>query len=121
MVGDGRQALMSLPSLPGTNTSSATFLALAVLAVPIGGLAVWTARAAAATAPRMAGNLTISASVIGFLPIVVAYMRIAPFETKVVFGVAALALALLFVLLTDLFPRARAHSESPRPGSTKSR
>lgn len=83
------------------------FLALAFLAVPVGGLGIWTARAAAATAPRMAGNLAISASVIAFLSILVAYLRIAPFETKVLFGVAALALALLFVLLTELFTRAR--------------
>ncbi|WP_193175628.1 DUF2339 domain-containing protein [Oricola nitratireducens] len=83
------------------------FLALGFLAVPVGGLAIWAARRAAATAPRMAGNLAISASVIAFLTIIVAYLRIAPFETKVLFGVAALALALLFVLLTELFTRAR--------------
>lgn len=108
--------LTHYPGLPGDAdyraafmpaNAASYFLALAVLAVPIGGLAIWTARAAAATAPRMAGNLAISASVIAFLPIIVAYLRIAPFETKVVFGVAALALALLFVLLTELFTRAR--------------
>lgn len=81
--------------------------ALAVIAVPVGGLAVAAARRAAATAPRMAGNLAISGSLIAFFSIVIAYLRISLFETEVLFGVVSLALALAFVLLTEVFTRAR--------------
>ena len=81
--------------------------AIALIAVPVGGIAVAASRRAAASAPRMAGNLAIAASVIGFFTLVIAYLRISPFETDILFGVAALALALFFVLLTELFQRAR--------------
>jgi uncharacterized membrane protein len=92
--------------------------AIALIAVPVGGLAIAAARRAAATAPRMAGSLAISASVIAFFTLVIAYLRISPFETQVLFGIASLALALLFVLLTELFTRARPNDWSaPAPAA----
>lgn len=92
--------------------------AIALIAVPVGGLAIAAARRAAATAPRMAGNLAVAGSVIAFFTLVIAYLRISPFETDLLFGAASLALALLFVLLTELFTRARpADWSAPAPAA----
>ncbi|QKV18477.1 DUF2339 domain-containing protein [Oricola thermophila] len=81
--------------------------AIAFLAVPVAALAMGAARRAAATAPRMAGNLAVAGSVIAVFTPVIAYLRISPFETDLLFGTASIAIALLLVLLAELFTRAR--------------
>ncbi|WP_421852233.1 DUF2339 domain-containing protein [Oricola sp.] len=81
--------------------------AIGVVAVPVCALALTAARRAAASAPRMTGKLAIAVSLIGVFSPVIAYLRIAPFETHVLFGAASLALALFFALMTEVFTRMR--------------
>ncbi|WP_161785030.1 DUF2339 domain-containing protein [Hoeflea sp. BAL378] len=78
-----------------------------LLAVPSVLLAVFLGLRAAATAPRAAGRLSVALSAIIVLTMAVIYLSIAPFETHVPTGLAALALAAMMVGLTEKFGRAR--------------
>ena len=78
-----------------------------LLAVPSFLLAVVLGLRAAATAPRAAGRLSVALSAIIVLTMAVIYLSIAPFETHVPTGLAALALAAMMVGLTEKFGRAR--------------
>lgn len=82
-------------------------VSLALLAAPPAALAVYGAFQAGGTAPRMAGKLAAAACLIGFLVLLVAYMRIAPFQTRLLFGAAALAGALGAASLVELFTKLR--------------
>ena len=79
-----------------------------LLAVPSFLLAVFLGLRAAATAPGAAGRLSIAVSAIAVLTMAAIYLSIAPFETHVPTGLAALALAAMMVGLTEKFGRARA-------------
>ncbi len=70
-------------------------------------LLLWGAWRAAQTAPRIAAWLASSAGLISFTGMVVAYLRVSPFETNRSFGVAALALAFAFAGLVESFTRRR--------------
>ncbi|GIL03215.1 MAG: hypothetical protein BroJett030_31140 [Alphaproteobacteria bacterium] len=73
------------------------------LAVPAAAAATWLAWRYGAGARRAAGWLAAAAGAIAFLALVLAYLRVAPFETRPVFGAAGLALAVLFAGLTERF------------------
>ncbi|MEC9343320.1 MAG: DUF2339 domain-containing protein, partial [Pseudomonadota bacterium] len=75
------------------------------LGVPVGSVAVWAAWRYGAGAKSAAGWLATAAASIGILALVLAYLRIAPFETRLVFGLAGLLLGLLFAALTESFIR----------------
>lgn len=79
-----------------------------LLAVPSFLLAVFLGLRAAATAPGVAGRLSVAVSAITVLTMAVIYLSIAPFETHVPAGLAALALSAMMVGLTEKFGRARA-------------
>ncbi|WP_417423436.1 DUF2339 domain-containing protein [Hoeflea sp.] len=78
-----------------------------LLAVPSFALAVWFGLRAAPMAPKMAGRLALAATIIGVLAMTAFYLVVAPFETHVATGLAALALAAVIVALTEIFTRAR--------------
>ncbi|MCY0095791.1 DUF2339 domain-containing protein [Hoeflea ulvae] len=78
-----------------------------LLAVPSFLLAVLLGLRAAATAPAMAGRLALAAMSIAVLTMTAIYLSVAPFETHIASGLAALALAALMVGLTETFCRAR--------------
>lgn len=78
-----------------------------LLAVPSFLLAVFLGLRAAATAPRMAGRLALAAMSVAVLTMAAIYLSVAPFETHIVTGLAALALAAIMVGLTEMFGRAR--------------
>ena len=70
-----------------------------LLAVPSFLLAVFLGLRAVATAPVAAGRLAIAVSAITVLTMVAVYLSIAPFETHVPTGLAALALSALGLVL----------------------
>jgi uncharacterized membrane protein len=78
-----------------------------LVAVPSVLLAVFLGLRAAATAPWMAGRLSVAVSAITVLTTAAIYLSIAPFETHVPTGLAALALSAMMVGLTEKFGRAR--------------
>lgn len=79
---------------------------------------LYGARRAGRDAPRMAGWLASGAGAIAFLGIVVAYLRVAPFETNRMFGAAALALAFGTAGLVELFSRLRpGDMKAPAPAA----
>ncbi|VVT08473.1 DUF2339 domain-containing protein [Hoeflea sp. EC-HK425] len=78
-----------------------------LMAVPSFLLAVFLGLRAAASAPIMAGRLAIALSAITVLTMAAIYLSVAPFETHVPTGLAALALSAMMVGLTEKFGRAR--------------
>jgi uncharacterized membrane protein len=78
-----------------------------LVAVPSVLLAVFLGLRAAAKAPWMAGRLSVAVSAITVLTMAAIYLSIAPFETHVPTGLAALALSAMMVGLTEKFGRAR--------------
>lgn len=97
---DIRDGLM-LPDIGGFVRNSL------LLAVPSFLLAVFLGLKAAATAPVMAGRLTLAGMIIAVLTMISIYVGIAPFQTHIVIGLSALALAAAMVGLTEIFGRAR--------------
>ncbi|PWV98774.1 putative membrane protein [Hoeflea marina] len=80
---------------------------LAMVAMPVALAALALGWRMATTAPRTTGQLAIGASLVAVLALLVAYLRISPFETSLATGMVALALAAGFVALTERFTRAR--------------
>lgn len=78
-----------------------------LLAVPSFLLAVFFGLRAAVSAPVAAGRLAIVVSAITVLTMAAIHLSIAPFETHVPTGLAALALSALMVGLTEKFGHAR--------------
>ena len=78
-----------------------------LIALPPAALAVWGAWRSAPTAPKMSGWLTASSGVIVTFGLIVAYLRIAPFETRPMFGAAGLLAGGVFVALTETFTKLR--------------
>ncbi len=78
-----------------------------IVAAPAALALLWGAWRAAAQAPRAAGWLASATGAIAVLGLVIAYMRVAPFETHRLFGAVALALAFGFAAATEIFTRAR--------------
>ncbi len=78
-----------------------------LLSVPSFLLAVFFGLRAVATAPVAAGRLAIAVSAIAVLTMAAIYLSVAPFETHVPTGLAALALSAMMVGLTEKFGRAR--------------
>ena len=76
-----------------------------VVAVPASVGAVWAAWRYGVGAKKAAGWLASAAGIIAFLTLVIDYLRIAPFETRPVFGAAGLALAFAFAALAEGFIR----------------
>ncbi|WP_375588018.1 DUF2339 domain-containing protein [Hoeflea alexandrii] len=97
---DVRDGLMA-PDLGGFVRNSL------LLSVPSFLLAVVFGLRAAATAPVAAGRLAIAVSAIAALTMAAIYLSVAPFETHVPTGLAALALSAMMVGLTEQFGRAR--------------
>ncbi|MCY0154049.1 DUF2339 domain-containing protein [Hoeflea alexandrii] len=97
---DVRDGLMA-PDLGGFVRNSL------LLSVPSFLLAVFFGLRAAATAPVAAGRLAIAVSAIAALTMAAIYLSVAPFETHVPTGLAALALSAMMVGLTEKFGRAR--------------
>ncbi len=64
-----------------------------ILTVPVALLLLWGTRRAALDAPVSAAWLASALNVIAFLGLVIAYLRIAPFETKPLIGAIALVTA----------------------------
>ena len=90
----------------------------AFIALPSGLALLWGAWRAGTVAPRIAGWLASGAGAIAFLGLVIAYLRVAPFETHRLFGVAALALALGFSTLVETFTRLRPDDlKAPAPAA----
>ncbi len=89
-----------------------------VLSIPVGVGAVWAAWRYGTSAKGSAGWLATVAAAIGFFTLVIAYMRIAPFETRPVFGAAGLLLALIFAGITESFIRLdREDNKAPAPAA----
>ena len=78
-----------------------------IMAAPAGLLATFGALRLAAPAPRTAGWLASAVGTICFLGLVIAYLRIAPFETRPLIGAIALILALANCLVSEAAFRAR--------------
>ncbi len=91
---------------------------LGILTVPTSVLAIWGGYRAAKTAPKMAGWLAVAASLIAFVVLVIVYLRIAPFETRPLFGAIALSAAFGFASLTEIFTRLRSDDlKAPAPAA----
>ncbi|MFZ1816042.1 MAG: DUF2339 domain-containing protein [Rhizobiaceae bacterium] len=76
-----------------------------LLAVPVVVLAVYGSLRYGAQARSSAGWLATAAGVTVFLGLVVTYLRVAPFETRLTFGAAGLAAAFGAAVLVDRFNR----------------
>lgn len=76
-----------------------------LVAVPAAALAFWGTRKTARDAPRASGWLASSVNAIAFASLVVAYLRVAPFETRPTFGAAGVAIAALLAVATEYFIR----------------
>ncbi len=99
------------------DTASYVFNA-AVAAVPPAALLFWGAWRAAALAPQTAGRLAAGVGTIAFAGLVMAYLRVSPFETNRMFGIAALALAFAFAVAVETFTRARpGDMQAPAPAA----
>lgn len=83
-------------------------LEAAIITIPPAALAAFVSVRSAASAPRMAGWLAAGASGTAFFAVVLAYLRIAPFETRPVFGAVSLGLAAIFATLME-----KAHRQRP--------
>jgi uncharacterized membrane protein len=89
-----------------------------MMTVPVAALLLFGAYRAAATAPRMAGALATSTSLIAVFGLIATYLRITPFETHMPTGFTAIALAAGFVVLTEWFTRARPGDwQAPAPAA----
>jgi uncharacterized membrane protein len=82
---------------------SGYLFSVALVAIPPAVFAIYGSWRASATARRLAGWLAGSACFMAFFVTLLAYMRIAPFETRIVFGAVALAVAAGFAVLTESF------------------
>ncbi len=78
-----------------------------LIVLPPSILAIWGAWRSASTAPKMSGWLASASGVMIFFALVIAYLRIAPFETRPVFGAMGLLAGGAFVALTEVFTKAR--------------
>ena len=78
-----------------------------LIALPPACLAIWGAWRSASTAPKMSGWLAASSGVIVTFGLIVAYLRIAPFETRPMFGAAGLLSGMVFVALTESITKLR--------------
>lgn len=76
-----------------------------MLAVPAGLGATYAAWRYATTAKRASGWLASAAGAVAFFALVLAYLRVSPFETRPGFGAAGLALAFVFAGLTEFLGR----------------
>ena len=76
-----------------------------LVSVPPVAIAIWGAWRSVLPAPVVSGWLAGSTTAIGFLSLVVSYLRIAPFETRPLFGAIGLAVAAAFVFGTEAFTR----------------
>ncbi len=83
------------PDIPAYLTALLTIAVLPAL------LASYMALQIGTTAPRMAGWLAAAVGTISFFSTGIAYLRIAPFDTRPMFGAIALGLAFVFLWLTD--------------------
>ncbi len=91
---------------------------VAMVAVPPALFAIYEAWRANTTARLLAGWLASTASGIAFLAILISYLRIAPFETRMVFGLIATGAAAGFAALTESFSRQRADDlTAPAPAA----
>ncbi|MCB1386452.1 MAG: DUF2339 domain-containing protein [Nitratireductor sp.] len=82
-------------------------LSLGGIALPMLAAGLYAANRAAGPAPRWAGWLASAIGMAVFGTVVISYLRIAPFETRPLFGGIALAAAFGFGWLTERFTRAR--------------
>ena len=73
----------------------------------VSGIALYGVRRNGTSAPRSAAYLASGIAVIAVLLSIIAYARVAPFETHLAFGAWAVALAALFVGLCELAMRQR--------------
>jgi uncharacterized membrane protein len=98
---------------------TAAYLRSAIfVAAPAALVLLWGSWRAAANAPRTAGWLASGTGLIAFLGLVIAYLRVAPFETHRVFGVVSLALAFGFAALVEIFTRQRpGDMQAPAPAA----
>lgn len=86
---------------------SSYLLKVAVVMFPATAIGLYGSKRAAAAAPGIAGWLSSGAGIAVFLTLLIVYIRIAPFETRPLFGLLALGGAFGFAIFAELLIRDR--------------
>ena len=97
---------------------SAYLLKVGLVLVPSSVVGLLGSKRAAASAPKLAGWISSGVGLAVFLTLLIVYIRIAPFETRPLFGLLSLAGAFAFAVMAEMFVRARPDDlEAPAPAA----